>query len=87
MARSAPPKLMFSARASRAGRPLGVASVARVAAHGAWCLARAAVSLLAAAAGGRAAAARALHLGAFGAGRLGGLVGLHHAEYRVIRGS
>ena len=63
-----------------------LATLLRVLAHGAWCLGRASLALLLASLRGRAAAARALRLGAFGAGRLGGLVGLHYAEYRVIRG-
>ncbi|MFQ5415450.1 MAG: glycosyltransferase [Myxococcota bacterium] len=58
----------------------------RVGFHGLRCLAKAAVFLLASPLRGRAAAARALHLASFGVGRIGGLAGLQHSEYRVIRG-
>jgi succinoglycan biosynthesis protein ExoM len=84
------------ARAYRAGaiesyilrkhRP-GPASALPLAAHGAYCLAKAGVLLLLASLRGRAAAAVALRLAGYGAGRLGGLLGLQYAEYRRVHGA
>ena len=65
-------------------RPL---PVAQLVAHGGWCLAKAATLLPLGALRGRAGAMRALRLAAFGAGRLGGLVGVDREEYRVVHGA
>lgn len=62
-------------------------SPARLLAHGGWCLAKAATLLPVGALRGRAGAVHALRLAAFGAGRLGGLAGIHREEYRVVHGS
>lgn len=62
-------------------------SPARLLAHGGWCLAKAATLLPVGALRGRAGAVAALRLAAFGAGRLGGLAGIHREEYRVVHGS
>jgi len=62
-------------------------SPARVLAHGGWCLAKGATLLPVGALRGRAGAVQALRLAAFGAGRLGGLAGIHREEYRVVHGS
>ena len=62
-------------------------SPARLLAHGGWCLAKAATLLPVGALRGRAGALHALRLAAFGAGRLGGLAGIHREEYRVVHGS
>jgi glycosyltransferase involved in cell wall biosynthesis len=64
----------------------GLARVLRVGFHGVRCLAKAAAMLAASVVAGRARAAQALHLASFGVGRIGGLAGLQHSEYRVIRG-
>jgi glycosyltransferase involved in cell wall biosynthesis len=56
-------------------------------AHGGFCLAKAAALLPFGALRGRAGTMRALRLAAFGAGRLGGLAGIHREEYRVVHGS
>jgi GT2 family glycosyltransferase len=58
----------------------------RLAAHGSWCVAKGLLLLLAALARGRGAAARALRLAAFGAGRLAGLLGVTYEEYRGTHG-
>jgi GT2 family glycosyltransferase len=55
-------------------------------AHGLWCVAKAGVLLLGAGLRGPGAAARALHLACFGAGRIAGLLGLRVEEYRVTDG-
>jgi len=83
------------ARAYRAGaiesyilrkhRP-GPGSSLRILAHGIYCFAKATLLLLISPPRGRAAAAVALRLAAYGAGRLGGLVGLQYAEYRRVHG-
>jgi succinoglycan biosynthesis protein ExoM len=64
----------------------GPASALRVLAHGAYCIAKGSLQLAGSALRGRAAAAAALRLASFGAGRLGGLVGLQYAEYRRTHG-
>jgi glycosyltransferase involved in cell wall biosynthesis len=69
----------------RKHRP-GLRSSVSLLAHGGYCLAKAAVLLLAAPRRGRAAAAAALRLASYGAGRLGGLLGLQYAEYRRVHG-
>ena len=61
--------------------------VIHIAAHGLWCLAKGGGQLLLAALRGRIAAATALRLAAFGAGRLWGLAGLRYREYRTIHGA
>jgi hypothetical protein len=58
----------------------------RVFAHGVRCIAKGALMLLVAAVRGRAAAAAALHLVSFGAGRMGGVFDLQYAEYRTVHG-
>ena len=68
----------------RGERPV---SRAHLLAHGGWCLAKAATLLPVGALRGRAGAIRALRLAAFGAGRIGGLAGVHREEYRVLHGS
>jgi GT2 family glycosyltransferase len=65
-------------------RPL---SAARLLAHGGWCLAKGATLLPVGCLRGRAGAVEALRLAAFGVGRLGGLAGIHHEEYRTVHGS
>jgi len=65
-------------------RPLGLP---RLLAHGGWCLAKGATLLPLGALRGRAGAMRALRLAVFGAGRLGGLVGIDREEYRVVHGT
>jgi glycosyltransferase involved in cell wall biosynthesis len=60
---------------------------ARISAHGAWCLAKGGVQLLGSVLRGRAAAARALRLAVFGAGRIAGLSGASLQEYRRVHGS
>ncbi len=60
---------------------------AQLLAHGAFCLAKGATLLPVGALRGRAGAVRALRLAAFGAGRLGGLAGIHREEYRFVHGS
>lgn len=62
-------------------------SPVRLLAHGGWCLAKGGVLLPVGALRGRAGAVAALRLAAFGAGRLGGLAGVHREEYRVVHGS
>lgn len=62
-------------------------SAARLLAHGGWCLAKGATLLPVGALRGRAGAVAALRLAAFGVGRLGGLAGVHHEEYRTVHGS
>ena len=62
-------------------------SPARLLAHGGWCLAKGATLLPVGALRGRAGAMQALRLAAFGAGRIGGLAGIHREEYRVVHGS
>ncbi len=62
-------------------------SATRLLAHGGWCLAKGATLLPLGALRGRARAMQALRLAAFGAGRLGGLVGIRREEYRTIHGS
>ena len=62
-------------------------SAARLFAHGGWCVAKGATLLPVGALRGRAAALHALRLAAFGVGRLGGLAGVHHEEYRTVHGS
>jgi GT2 family glycosyltransferase len=61
-------------------------SPTRLLAHGGWCLAKGAALLPVGGLRGRAGALRALCLAAFGAGRLGGLAGIHREEYRVVHG-
>ena len=87
---------LYLARAYRSGastayiaRKLspGAVTLLRVLVHGGWCLAKAAALLVLSLGKGRASAARALALASFGAGRIGGLAGLHYSEYRVIHGS
>jgi GT2 family glycosyltransferase len=68
----------------RGERPI---SLSRILAHGGWCLAKGATLLPVGALRGRAGALRALRLAAFGAGRLGGLVGVDREEYLVIHGT
>jgi len=68
----------------RGERPL---SRSRILAHAGWCLAKGATLLPVGALRGRAGALRALRLAAFGAGRLGGLVGVDREEYRVLHGT
>ena len=68
----------------RRERPL---SRARLMAHGGWCLAKGAALLPVGALRGRAGAVQALRLLAFGAGRLGGIAGILHDEYRTVHGS
>lgn len=63
------------------------ASSVRLVVHGAYCLGRAALLLAASALRGRAAAAVALRLGGYGAGRIGGVLGWQYAEYRQVHGS
>jgi GT2 family glycosyltransferase len=64
----------------------GSVTLLRVLVHGARCVAGGILRLAASVVKGRVAAAVALHLVSFGAGRLGGLVGLQYAEYRRIHG-
>jgi GT2 family glycosyltransferase len=64
----------------------GPTTALRVLAHGAYCIAKGSLLLATAALRGRAAAAGALHLASFGAGRMGGLFGLQYAEYRRTHG-
>jgi hypothetical protein len=64
----------------------GPATALRVLAHGAYCIAKGSLRLVAAALQGRGAAAAALRLASFGAGRVGGLAGLQYAEYRRTHG-
>jgi hypothetical protein len=64
----------------------GSLTALRVLVHGARCIATGILRLAASVAGGRAAAATALHLASFGAGRVGGVFGLQYAEYRRIHG-
>lgn len=59
----------------------GAGTLARVLAHGAWCVLKAVGLLLLSLPGGRAAAARALHLAWFGLGRLQGAFGFLVEEY------
>jgi GT2 family glycosyltransferase len=68
-------------------RLAGPLSPARLLAHGGWCVAKGATLLPVGALRGRAGAVQALRLAAFGAGRLGGLAGIHREEYRVVHGS
>ncbi len=64
----------------------GPTTALRVLVHGAYCIAKGSLLLLAAVPRGRAAAAAALRLASFGAGRVGGLVGLRYPEYRRTHG-
>ena len=64
----------------------GPTTALRVFVHGAYCIAKGSLLLAASALRGRAAAAAALHVASFGAGRMGGLVGLQYAEYRRTHG-
>lgn len=64
----------------------GPTTALRVLVHGAYCIAKGSLLLAAAALRGRAAAAAALRLASFGAGRVGGVVGLQYAEYRRTHG-
>jgi glycosyltransferase involved in cell wall biosynthesis len=59
----------------------------RIAAHGAWCIARGLASALLGLPRGRGAAARGLALATAGVGRLAGLSGWAYREYRTIHGS
>jgi GT2 family glycosyltransferase len=61
-------------------------SAARLLAHGGWCLAKGATLLPLGALRGRAGAMQGLRLAAFGLGRLAGLAGIHHEEYRIVHG-
>jgi GT2 family glycosyltransferase len=64
----------------------GPRTVLRVVLHAAYCLVKGALLLVESALRGRAAAAMALRIASFGAGRAGGLVGLQYAEYRRTHG-
>ena len=64
----------------------GPALVARVLAHGAWCIAKGTCLVPCRAFAGRGAALEALRLAAFGFGRLTGLAGLSFEEYRTVHG-
>ena len=75
-----------SAFVRRLHRP-GAATALHLLVHGRWCLAKAGGLLLLASLRGRAAAARALHLGCVGAGRLAGLLGVRFEEYQSTDGS
>lgn len=61
-------------------------SVAWLLANAGWCVAKGALQLPLAALRGRAAAAQALRLACYGAGRLWGLAGLSYREYRTTHG-
>lgn len=61
--------------------------LARIVAHGGWCLAKGSVLALLGLARGRGAAARGLFLACVGAGRIAGLTGWAYQEYRTIHGS
>jgi GT2 family glycosyltransferase len=65
----------------------GPTTAVRVLTHGAYCIAKGSLLLAVAAPRGRAAAAVALRLASFGAGRVGGLVGLLYPEYRRTHGN
>jgi GT2 family glycosyltransferase len=67
-------------------RSSGMATRLGLLAHGSYCIALGLVQLAAAALRGRAAAAGALRLASFGAGRLAGLMGLQYREYQRIHG-
>lgn len=67
-------------------RTLPPLRASRLLAHGGWCVAKGGLLLLAGAARGRGAAARALRLAAFGVGRLAGLLGVTYQEYRSVHG-
>jgi cellulose synthase/poly-beta-1,6-N-acetylglucosamine synthase-like glycosyltransferase len=64
----------------------GLYTSSKIAVHGVYCLVKGLGMLVVSALRGRAAAVRALHLASFGAGRVGGLLGFHHAEYRQTHG-
>ncbi|MDJ0848754.1 MAG: glycosyltransferase family 2 protein [Myxococcota bacterium] len=72
-----------------AERRLGKAppSVAWHLAHALWCLARGGTRALAALPRGRGPAVAELRLAAFAAGRLAGLLGVVHEEYRTLHGA
>lgn len=59
----------------------------RMAARACWCIARGAVMQLGSFRGGRPAAVRGLQLVSFGVGRIAGLAGYRHEEYRRIHGA
>lgn len=61
-------------------------SAVRLAAHGAWCVAKGSALLVLGCLRGRAACVRALRLVVYGAGRIGGLLGLRVEEYRTTHG-
>jgi hypothetical protein len=65
----------------------GPATALRVLTHGAYCITKGLLLLVVAALRSRAAAAAALRLASFGAGRVGGLVGLLYPEYRGTHGN
>jgi glycosyltransferase involved in cell wall biosynthesis len=61
--------------------------LARIVAHGGWCLAKGSTLALLGLARGRGAAARGLYLACVGAGRIVGLTGWAYEEYRTTHGS
>ena len=65
----------------------GLRTALHIGLHGLWCVAKGSGQLALSVLRGRIAAAIALRLGVFGAGRLWGLAGLRYREYAVTHGS